>query len=143
MFNRKIRTKISQINPFWHTTKCKEIKDIVHPLLFDTVNKRVFSPGDEVWVRAHGHEVKWGPGRILARRGSVMYEVLTQGRSGNRHVDQLRKRHESAPIDEDDSHLYFEPQPPVEPTSCPNSMTSSPERRYPARIRRPPVRYPA
>ena len=140
IFKRKIRTRLSQMNPLWPNRECDKL------IAENTTNKpnvkRYFSPGEAVWARAYGDSEKWAPGRVTARRGKVLYDVQLEDRSASRHVDQLRSRVSQSPVNKDDSYLYFEPQEDSERSATEWREPTPPEPRYPARLRRPPVRYP-
>ena len=141
MFRRKIRTSLSQLNPLWNKIECDElIAEKSNNCTPDV--KRNFSPGEAVWVRAYGGSLKWAPGRVTARRGNVMYDVQLGDRSASRHVDQLRPRVAESSENSDDSYLYFEPHEDSERSSTERREQTPSEPRYPARQRRPPVRYP-
>ncbi|XP_055527161.1 uncharacterized protein K02A2.6-like [Wyeomyia smithii] len=57
--------------------------------------KREFSADDLVYAEVHHHnQTSWVPGKVIERKGSVMYAVLLEtGRLIRSHTNQLRQRH--------------------------------------------------
>ncbi|XP_055542892.1 uncharacterized protein K02A2.6-like [Wyeomyia smithii] len=57
--------------------------------------KREFSADDLVYAEVHRHnQTSWVPGKVIERKGSVMYAVLLEtGRLIRSHTNQLRQRH--------------------------------------------------
>ena len=53
--------------------------------------RREFKVGDSVFLRNYSRGPDWIPGKIIKRRGNVMYDIqLNDNRLVSRHIDQLR-----------------------------------------------------
>ena len=54
---------------------------------------RHLQPGDLVFVRDYrAGPTNWTPGRVLRRKGRVLYDIAVHGKTWSRHVNQLRQR---------------------------------------------------
>ena len=69
---------------------------------------RAYKPGDPVYARDfRGQQPTWSPGKIIRKRGKVLYEVQVDSRTWIRHANQLRacpasqlQKSESSPSDD-------------------------------------------
>eukprot|EP00116_Pleurobrachia_bachei_P000821 sb/3461083/ len=75
MLNRKVRTRLSFINP------------LDQPRVTTPMKRRELNVGQEVRCDVRG---KWEKGVVLERKGEVMYKVRCAGREMIKHIDQIR-----------------------------------------------------
>ena len=134
MFNRQLRTKLDLLYPTISGRPVRT-KDVLR-------EDRIFDDGDYVFVRnfSKSNNVKWLPGKILQRRGEVMYKVLLEDSNieVRRHVNQIKRRVMER-IPELENTMREEVQTP-QCVSLPNIGTT-PQQRYPSRNHRPPERF--
>ena len=113
--------------------------------------KCTFSVGEKVFVKNHRKGKKWLAGSIIKETGPVSFQVkLQDGRIIRCHQDQIRQcytnnsENQEEPLLNDDDVTMFSGTPvPQDVTANPPAENPSTpvERRYPSRVRRPPVRY--
>lgn len=155
MMGRSLRTRLDLMRPdvgrrvrdqqnlqkTQHDTHCRE---------------RQFVLGQKVWVRNMREGPCWIPGVIVGIQGPVSYQIrVTSGAVWRRHVDLIRDGRQcslatSADNQENDSRVledslalpdHLSPLTVTETESGPAQQPVSSDRRYPSRIRRPPIRY--
>ncbi|MFH4976831.1 hypothetical protein AB6A40_003540 [Gnathostoma spinigerum] len=91
---RKLRTSLNLLIPSADITS--HAKDVAMEAQFNRhhgARRRSFEPGDTVYVRDNrGSHPSWVSGKVLRRRGRVVYEVQVGANVWTRHINQLRAR---------------------------------------------------
>ncbi|XP_063381271.1 uncharacterized protein K02A2.6-like [Cydia fagiglandana] len=69
---------------------------------------RTFSVGQDIWFRQYLKGEKWLPGKISSSNGPSDYTVsdITTGKHIHRHVDQLRRRVGTQPVNRPDTECF-------------------------------------
>jgi len=117
--NRKIFTRLDLMTPSNSNSNAYyENTDI----------SKTFSCGERVACRNYSGSEKWKFGIVSARKGKLHYTIrLDDGRSWERHVDQMRKIGKDTPTSRpENDHYYWDlekPWVPVHPNSSLNSDT--------------------
>ncbi|XP_011170649.2 uncharacterized protein K02A2.6-like [Solenopsis invicta] len=121
--NRKISTRLDLMIPVHNNSK-----------LYDntTENVKTFSCGERVACRNYSGSVKWKFGIISARKGKLHYSIrLDDGRSWERHANQMRKIGENTPTScTENDHYYWDIEESREP-ECPSVSQSSNTENHP------------
>ena len=162
--NRNIRTRLDLIQPDIESTvsKAQGMQKAHH----DTkVKETRYLIGEKVMAKNYRHGPKWLPGVIVEQLGTLTFLVqIDNGMFWKRHVDQLRHRgHSSKDKTESETPCAYtesndenlnesceasngavsdtttEARQNETGTSATSSVVSA--RRYPDRVRRPPIRY--
>ena len=148
----KPRIHLSLLKP--SLTKKVEVKQDQMKMQHDGKRTlRSFLPGDKVMVQNFRGKEKWMPGVILQRLGTLTYAVQCGNNNRYVHIDHLIAGCDRQVIKDnlnsDQSQLLesdFETapnaavQPVLAPQEPPQAPVANPERRYPARNRKPPTR---
>ena len=151
---RKLRTRLDLLHPSVE----KQVRDsqVSQKVKHDShVRQREFTVGDLVMARNFRPGPRWTQGKVSRRIGPRQYLVrMCDGNMWRRHIDHLIRRggreETSSELQTSDSDLYWPVtnSPTVDdstqntsPSSQPNPVGSSSERRYPSRDRQPPDRY--
>ena len=134
LFRRPIRTELACLHPARTQTETKGTSK--------------YDIGQPIWVKNHqrNKHMKWKPGIIKHKVGSMMYQVeLENGQVCVRHQNQLRFRQDTNEQDELDDlpddllHQNISAETTTTAPIIPRTPQGSP--RYPRRQRRPPNRY--
>ncbi|KRZ95153.1 hypothetical protein T08_2554 [Trichinella sp. T8] len=85
--NRRLRTVLDRVQP-----------DVVpEDLDKNFENVRTFQTDDQVYAKNYSSEKTWKPAIVVTPRGPLSYQIQTEdGQLWRRHIDQLRKRYETA-----------------------------------------------
>ena len=131
---REMLTRLDAMKP-----NIEEIKEPSNPYKnkYRQSDVRKLEVGDMIQMRYHSNKTKWKKGCIMRRIGAKMYEVRANGKFYTRHIDQLMKikKTKSVAIDCEDDWFYD-----ADDIDTKEDNTYTETRRYPERIRRPPVR---
>jgi len=166
MFNRRLRSKIDLLKPDVR----RDVEDRQYQKVCGSTTRgtRQFQPGQSVLSRAYRSDDKWQPAVVCDRQGPLTYRVKVGERVVRRHTDQLVHRPvggdqantpqtrttcsqtEDGATTEDrtmepdmDGQDATDTEGMEEETgkeALDNTPPPQPERRYPARTRRPPER---
>ena len=161
MFGRNIRTRLDLIKP--NTQDVVQRKQYVESKHCGN-ELRELEQGDLVQVRDYRDGRKWATGNVVSKTGPLSYTVDTGTKIWRRHIDQIRKSHSQLPSASLEPSIRDIPEPPsvinlppptVEQSSDCTDRTPevkppepeviktpaiTPQRRYPLRNRRAPVR---
>ena len=161
MFSRRLQSRFDLMKPSLEAHV--EHKQLQQKKAHDQhARDRMFSTGDQVYVRNFGPGHVWLPGTVTLVSGPLSYTVeLTDGRIMRRHQDHLRQRLDGLPSASASSTVrkntatvdpvpdslelsapdldYSTPTEPEHP-SPEQSLPQQPQRRYPTRERRAPDR---
>ena len=157
LMGRTLRTRLDLIKPDVGR-RVREQQDHQKAQHDSHCRKRQFFLGQKVWVRNMREGSRWVSGIIAGIQGPVSYLVqVASGDVWRRHVDHIRGGRLCPPTasdgieennvpDLDDSLALpgdFSSPSSVSSSqdSSPAQQLDSPHRRYPLRVRRPPIRY--
>ena len=115
--NRRLRTTLDLLHPCQPDSTTLRVRQRANHVTH--TKARQFRVGDSVWVRTFRPGLRWVPGTIKSKIGSVMYNVDIEGKEVTRrhHVNQLITRLTSLPLKMDSTSLSEhsqDSQPPTE-----------------------------
>jgi hypothetical protein len=89
-------------------------------LIHDAKQQRDFIEGDEVLVKTK-RKSKWSNGQVIEKVGTVMYNIIIQGRVIRAHANRIRRTGPpTQPLeDQVDDYLYDDPVAPATTSSPP------------------------
>jgi len=118
--NRKISTRLDLIIPEQNNSKSYDDS---------TGNLKAFTRGERVACRNYSGSVKWKFGIVSERKGKLHYSIrLDDGRSWERHANQMRRIGENTPTScLENDYYYWDSEESREPECPSNSAAPSTE----------------